>query len=156
MITKIWERLYVGSSKAAERLAAGNPLGITAVVTLSLDPIRSRNSKISYIQIPMPDGAVEPPLLESVINAISTHVRRGKLLLHCTAGFSRSPCMAAMWMDIVGYRSFDEALNEIARLRCVTDPSPALIKSVKEYLQAMNQPRGFPCTPQLPSIGGES
>jgi hypothetical protein len=43
--------------------------------------------------------------------------------------------MAAMWMDIVGYRNFDEALKEIARLRSVTDPSPALMKSVKEYLQ---------------------
>jgi protein-tyrosine phosphatase len=135
MITRIWERLCVGSSKAAERLAADNPLGITAVVTLCPEPIRSRNPKISYIQIPMPDGVVEPPLLESVVNVIGTHVRRGKLLLHCSAGFSRSPCMAAMWMDIVGYRSFDEVLNEIARLRSVTDPSPALMKSVKKYLQ---------------------
>jgi len=135
MITKIWERLYVGSSKAAERLAASNPLGITAIVTLCPESVRSRNPKISYIQIPMPDGPVESSLLESVVNAIGTHVRRGKLLLHCSAGFSRSPCMAAMWMHIVGYRSFDEALNEIARLRSVTDPSPALVKSVKRYLQ---------------------
>jgi protein-tyrosine phosphatase len=135
MITRIWERLYVGSSKAAERLAASNPLAIMAVVTLCPEAIQSRNPKISYVQIAMPDGAVEPQVLESVVDAISTQVRRGKLLLHCAAGFSRSPCMAAMWMDIVGYRSFDEALNEIARLRAVTDPSPALMKSVKNYLQ---------------------
>jgi predicted protein tyrosine phosphatase len=128
MITKVWERLYVGDSKAAERLAVENPLGINAIITLCPEPIRSKNPKINYIHIPMPDGAVEPEILDSVVNAIAIQIRKGKLLLHCSAGFSRSPCMAAMW-------SFDEALNEIARLRSVTDPSPSLVNSAKDHLR---------------------
>ena len=35
-MTRIWERLYVGNLKDAAQLAAENPFGITAVLSLSL------------------------------------------------------------------------------------------------------------------------
>ena len=62
------------NAKAAEQLATDNPLGINAVVTLCPEPIRSRNSEITYIQIPMPDGLVEPEILGSVINATAVQI----------------------------------------------------------------------------------
>jgi hypothetical protein len=33
-MTRIWERLYLGSLKDAAQLAAANPFGITAVLSL--------------------------------------------------------------------------------------------------------------------------
>jgi protein-tyrosine phosphatase len=135
MITKVWERLYIGDAKSAERLAGDNPLDINAVISFCPEPIPSRNPRINYVQIPMPDGSVEPEILDSIVNAIAIQIRKGKLLLHCSAGFSRSPCMAALWLDTVGYQSFDAALREIVRLRPVADPSPGLVDSVREYLR---------------------
>jgi protein-tyrosine phosphatase len=135
MITKIWDRLHVGGAKDAERLSADNPLGIDAVITLCPEPIRSKNPRINYVHAPMPDGAVETEILESILNAIAAQIRKGTLLLNCSAGFSRSPCMAAMWMDAVGYQSFDAALREVVRRRPVADPSPALVNSVRDFLR---------------------
>ena len=65
--------------------------------------------------------------------AIEQGLQRGHLLIHCVAGFSRSPIVAAAWMQRCGYASIDKSLAEIAELRDI-DPSPVLLKSIKEQL----------------------
>jgi protein-tyrosine phosphatase len=60
-------------------------------------------------------------------------VGRGPLLIHCVGGMSRSPIMVAAWMHRCGYMGIDRALAEISELRDI-DPSPVLLKSVKERL----------------------
>jgi len=40
-MTKVFERLYVGDAGDADRLAVTNPFGITAVVNVSTEMIRS-------------------------------------------------------------------------------------------------------------------
>jgi hypothetical protein len=42
--------------------------------------------------------------------------------------------MAALYFDLVGYRSFGVALEELARLRPI-DPSPVIVRSAREYLR---------------------
>jgi hypothetical protein len=37
-------------------------------------------------------------------------------------------------MHVVGYKNIDAALEEIAKLRPIVEPSPVLLASVKEYL----------------------
>ncbi|PYQ39915.1 MAG: hypothetical protein DMG99_15140, partial [Acidobacteria bacterium] len=55
-VTKIWERLYLGSLKDAEQLARSNPQRITTVVSLCREQNLHRAPKITYIQIPIPDS----------------------------------------------------------------------------------------------------
>src|SRR5436309_733383 len=55
-VTKIWERLYLGSLKDAEQLARSNPQRITTVVSLCREQNHHRAPKITYIQIPIPDS----------------------------------------------------------------------------------------------------
>jgi hypothetical protein len=38
-------------------------------------------------------------------------------------------------MDACGYKNLEAALEELAGLRPIIDPSPTLLKSVKEHLR---------------------
>ncbi len=133
-MTRIWERLWLGSLKDAESLATSNPLRITTVLTLCPELLQKKTVDITYIQIPVHDGRALPSKqFEAIMSAVWGGVRRGRILVHCAAGYSRSPILTASWMHSVGYKNIDAALSDIGRLRSI-DPSPILLKSVKEML----------------------
>ena len=135
MITRVWERaLFVGSLKGAEQLASENPMKIAAVLSLCPEEIELKNPDIHYMQLPIADAQpISKRQFEQIMAAIERGLQRGNLLVHCAAGFSRSPIVAAAWLDRCGYASIDKSLAEIAELRDI-DPSPVLLKSVKENL----------------------
>jgi protein-tyrosine phosphatase len=135
-MTRVWERLYIGSRDDAEGLYMSNPSGITTVVTLCEKGALLRNPNVNYLHVPIVDAA---PLgvgqFEAFINAVAGSICGGTVLLHCGAGVSRAPIMAALWMHCCGYKSIDASLEEIARLRPTIAPSGILLASVKEHLQ---------------------
>ena len=137
MMTAVWERaLYIGSLKDAEQLASTNPMEIAAVLSLCPEEIERKSRNIDYLQVPIPDSQpISMRQLEEIMESIEHGLHRGNLLIHCAAGFSRSPIMAAAWMDRCGYLNFEDAVQEIARLRPTIDPSPVLFASVKERLR---------------------
>ena len=112
-----------------------NPMGITTVVSLCPEEVLHRADNISYVSIPITDACpISVRQFEAVMAAIAAHIRKGTVLLNCAAGMSRSPILAAAWLDRCGYLNFEAALQEIADLRSTIDPSPVLLKSVKENL----------------------
>ena len=134
-MTRVWERLFLGSIADAERLAKSNPDRITAVLTLCPQPPRSKAIGAEYFHFPIADDRPIPAgLLDTILLALWENIRSGRVLVHCVAGSSRSPIIVAAWMQIVGYKNIDECLSEIVRLRSIVDPSPVLLTSVKEHL----------------------
>jgi protein-tyrosine phosphatase len=134
MMTRVWEGLYLGSLKDAEHLATANTTAITAVLSLCPEEIMRRSHTIDYMRIPIADAQpISTRQFEEIMAAIERGLQRGNLLIHCVAGFSRSPILAAAWMHRCGYLNFDAALQEIAAVRAI-DPSPVLLKSIKEHL----------------------
>jgi atypical dual specificity phosphatase len=135
MMTRVWRRaLYVGSLKDAEHLASANPLKIAAVLSLCPEEIERRIKTIHYMRVPIADSQpISMRQFDEIMAAIEQGLGQGNLLIHCVAGFSRSPIMAAAWMNRHGYASIDKSLAEIAELRDI-DPSPVLLRSVKENL----------------------
>ena len=134
-MTKIWERLYLGSLKDAEQLARSNPQRIASVVSLCRQQAVQRAAKIVYIHIPIPDARpISAQKFEDIMFAIAIGVRRGKLLLHCLEGMNRSPILMAAWLDRCGYAGIDKALLEIAKLRDLA-PSRTLLASVQDLLR---------------------
>ena len=133
-MTKIWERLFLGSLKDAEQLARSNPQRITTVVSLCRQQAVRRASKITYIHIPIPDARpISAQKFEDIMYAMAIGVRRGNLLVHCLEGMNRSPILIAAWMHRCGYAGIDKALSEIAALRDLA-PSDTLLRSVKDLL----------------------
>lgn len=133
-MTKIWERLYLGCLKDAEQLAHSNPQRITTVVSLCREQAVHRSPKITYIHIPMPDSRpLSAQQFEDIMFAMAIGVRRGRLMVHCLAGMSRSPILIAAWLHRCGYAGIDKALSQVAELRDIA-PSQTLLRSVRDLL----------------------
>jgi protein-tyrosine phosphatase len=133
-VTKIWERLYLGSLKDAEQLARSNPQRIVTVVSLCRQQAAQRAPKIIYIHIPIPDARpISAQKFEDIMFAIAIGVRRGNLLVHCLQGMNRSPILIAAWLDRCGYAGIDKALSQIAELRDLA-PSQTLLSSARDLL----------------------
>ena len=134
-MTKIWERLYLGSLKDGAQLARSNPQRISTVLSLCREKAVQQAPKIIYIHIPIPDARpISAQKFEDIMFAIALGVRRGNLLVHCLKGINRSPIMIAAWMDRCGYAEIDKALAEIAKLRDLI-PSATLLRSVRDLLR---------------------
>jgi protein-tyrosine phosphatase len=134
-VTKIWERLYLGCLKDAERLSRSNPRRIATVISLCREQVVERAAKITYIHIPISDSRpISAQKFEDIMFAIGLGVRRGNLLVHCLEGMSRSPILTAAWMDRCGYAGIDKALSEIARQRDLA-PSRALLTCVQDLVR---------------------
>jgi protein-tyrosine phosphatase len=135
-VTKIWDRLFLGSLLDAERLGRGNPLGISAVISLSETAPCNTRREITYIHVPIDDAQPIPvDQFDAIMRAIADHIRSGKVLIHCGSGVSRAPVITAAWMHLAGHQHFDAALKEIARLRPFINPSAILVASVKAHLR---------------------
>ena len=135
-MTQVWERLFIGSTKDAERLATSNPHRVTTVLSLCAEPIAKKAHKVNYLHLPIPDAEpISVGEFDAVIDGIAENIRWGTVLLHCGSGLNRSPIMAAAWMHVVGYKNIDAALEEIAGLRPTIAPSNTLLASAKEHLR---------------------
>jgi len=135
-MTRVWERIYVGDRNDAERLGEANPAGITSIISLCEEKMPRCNYAINYVHIPIPDAKpIRVGQFDMVIEALSENIRWGTVLIHCGSGVSRAPIMAAAWMEVVGYKNIDSALEEIAGLRPIVAPSKTLLSSVRRHLR---------------------
>jgi len=135
-ITQIWDQLFLGSLYDAERLRKANPFGISAVISLSETGPCNTRPEITYIRLHVEDAKEIPVCqFEAIIGAIAENIRRGKVLIHCGSGISRAPVVTAAYLHVVGYKSLDAALSEIAGLRPIINPSAILLASVRKHLR---------------------
>jgi protein-tyrosine phosphatase len=130
-LTKVSERIYLGSSDDAEALAAANPHHIKAVLTLSEEPVHCHSSLIRYLHFPVCDAKPIPiAWLNSILTAIEDNFHEGPVLVHCSAGLSRSPTVVAAFLDRVGFLSFPDAMRFMESIRPAIAPSPILVRSI--------------------------
>jgi len=135
-ITRVWERLFLGSWGDAVDLSAANPNAIDTVITLSIAPVPKKRTGMNYLHFPVEDAQpTQVGAFDGIMDAISENIRWGKVFVHCGEGISRAPIMVAAYMHVVGYKNIDAALEEIAKLRPIISPSDILLASVKEHLQ---------------------
>ena len=134
-MTQIWQRLWLGGLTDAGRIARGNPSGIDTVISLCEECVASKRRGLNYVCIAIEDDRPIPVgQFDSIMDAIAENIRWGTVLLHCGVGLSRAPSLAAGWMTAVGYKSFEDSLAEIKRLRPIIDPSRILLESIRRHL----------------------
>ena len=134
-MTRIWERLFVGSLQDAERLSRENLNQIATVISLCEQCVEHKAADVRYIHLAIEDDEPVPMRqFNAVMDAMVMNIRKGIVLLHCGLGVSRAPTLTAAFLHRTGYKNFDAAMEEIKMLRPSVDPSKILMSSVKEQL----------------------
>jgi dual specificity protein phosphatase-like protein len=137
-MTQVFERLYIGDVSDADTLAVSNPFGFTAVVNVSTEPNQEKREGITYVHHPLDESEwILPRRFDLIMTATCKLVRGGTVLVHCGAGISRSPVVVALYMHIVGFKNFDDALSELRNLRPVVAPSKLILERAKAYLEGL-------------------
>ncbi len=73
---------------------------------------------IHHVHLPIIDGPGNTPeQIVEVLDRLDKLVRRGKVLVHCAAGVSRSPFIIALYLAWKSPLGFEEALDVVARHR---------------------------------------
>jgi protein-tyrosine phosphatase len=126
----------LGGFADAEELAADNPHGITAVISLSEIPVQTKRGDINYFHLPIEDDEpVSVRQFYGVLDAIRKNIRWGTVLVHCAQGVSRAPSFAAAYMAAVGYKGIHASLSEIRKVRPFVHPSTEMLESLRRHLQ---------------------
>lgn len=137
-ITQVFKRLYVGDANDADSLADTNPFGITAVMNVGSEVNRHWGEEITYVFFFLHEyERISPRRLERLMVTIGQLIRAGTVLVHCGAGSERSPVIVALYMHVVGYKNFEDALSELRSLRPVVAPSSLIIERAKAYLEGL-------------------
>jgi dual specificity phosphatase 12 len=135
-MTRIWERLFVGSLQDAERLSRKNLNQIATVISLCEQCVELKAADVRYIHLPFEDDEPVPMRqFNAVMDAMAINIRKGTVLVNCGVGISRAPILTAAYLHLVGYKNIDAAIEEIRQLRPIIEPSQILMNSVKENLR---------------------
>lgn len=130
--------LYIGNSQHAMR--AGEEDAFESVVTLSQYEIEtvspySEENKAYYV--PLIDGGDNTQenfdkAVDTVLRAVEKH---GEVLVHCSAGISRSASVVATVLACKEDLSFDDALAQVRKVKPNVNPHPALERQAYAYLE---------------------
>jgi protein-tyrosine phosphatase len=130
----IADGIFVGTVSDAEDEPLLRGRGIEVVISLTHDA--PNTGSVDRVDIPMLDGPRNE--YSSFADAAETVVERreaGKrVLVHCSAGASRSPAVAAAAMTRLTDRNLDEAFEQVLARRPEVDPHEALVRRAATFV----------------------
>ena len=132
VIRRIGERdLYLGNVHAADPDRHDRSFDFVLSATHDPQPSTTHHH-------PIVDGPeIEWPRFEAAVDATRDLYRRdGSLLVHCTAGISRSTTLVATTLAAEERLSLQEALSEVNERRPFAQPHPHLHELAVVYLAA--------------------
>lgn len=129
-LTQVAARLYLGACPTP----AAIPLLLEEDIEYALSVAReattgyTAGTRILAVHIPIDDrGALEPWLVVAALRLLAEMETRGRTLVHCAVGASRSPSIIAQYWFAAGETaSVAEGIERLRALRVVVDPHPGL------------------------------
>ena len=105
---------------------------------LNLDRFTPYHTTVHHVHLPIIDGhGNEPEEIAGVLRHMHALVERGRVLVHCAAGVSRSPFIIALYLSWRTNLSFDEAVARVAlRRRRPLNIDPGLL-AIKDDILAI-------------------
>lgn len=136
---QINEHIWCGATLDRSDIPSLESLGINRVINLETFlryyPESLGRVGIDFVSIPVPDidQPIPEKLIDSVVAAIAEAVSRGgKVYVHCTAGWQRSPALVACYLVYTGLPA-EQALALVKQGRPVARFYPAHIASAIRY-----------------------
>ncbi len=137
LMDRIADNLFVGAMEDAGDGTSIQTHKITTIVSLTYgDPDRGYPPGIDVTKLPMKDGPQnDRETFERAVRATLENLRSGeRVLIHCSAGASRSVAVAAAAIGIQQGCDIDRAFEMVAEQRTETSPHPALRRRAEAVL----------------------
>jgi len=131
----ITDDIAIGNCDDAIWLEGVRNAGIESILSLNGWPNSAFNTHgLTWRCVELIDGFGNPVTrLQEALCHLHELRNRGRVLVHCMEGVSRSPLVVASYLADTAARSFDECLREVARLRKWTSLQPGLMELRREY-----------------------
>lgn len=125
---EVFNGIYIGTESDAGDESSLRKHGVDTVI--SLTHTNPDTGDITRVDIPMIDGPQNSykAFVEAVNEVVKQHQNGQYVLVHCSAGSSRSPSVAAAAITHLTEKDLNEAFNQVIERRPETDPHNALVR----------------------------
>ncbi|KAF7975429.1 hypothetical protein HWV62_9553 [Athelia sp. TMB] len=131
--TLVFPCIYIGPFTAASDAAFLHAKGITHVLSIGHTPT-SRVPGVTYLRLSLIDS--ESSSVDKVCAAaapfLDEALAQGAVLVHCSAGVSRSPTIVAAYLMRRHSMSLFDALGKIITARQIASPNSGFLAQLKE------------------------
>jgi predicted protein tyrosine phosphatase len=138
-VDEVADGLFVGTFEDAATLTLLHRSSITAVVSLTHDDLPWQPAPtVSVLSVPFRDGPDhDAEAFARAVDGTLELLRDGeRVLVHCSAGASRSGAVAAAVVALREGVAVDEAFEQVAAGRDAVDPHPALRRRAASVVAA--------------------
>ncbi|CAF3621389.1 unnamed protein product [Rotaria sp. Silwood1] len=136
-MTEILPRIFVGNILDAQNLDRLNQNGITHIVNSTPDLPLFWEKNYQYMRVDVLDLPSENirKYFDKTFQFIdeALHTKNNNVLVHCSAGISRSPTLVLAYMIKKYNMTLDEAFNKMRQLRQIVDPNISFIVQLRDW-----------------------
>jgi protein-tyrosine phosphatase len=128
---EIVDGLFIGTVEEAGAEALMREYDIEVIVSLTHEgPDDGFPSDLKVVRLPMKDGPQnDQQVFEQAVTHVLSRLRSGdNVLVHCSAGASRSPAVAATALALYNEVGLETGFEQIANCRNAADPHEAVIR----------------------------
>lgn len=143
--------LYVGSIDDAGDQSQLAEHRISVVISLThAEPETGFPPDVTVVRLPMMDGPQNDhhTFIRAVSEALARWEAGNRVLVHCSAGASRSPAVAATVITLSTDRTLESAFQQLKERRAAVEPHEALLRQAavistcgKEYVEQAERSR---------------
>jgi len=127
--------VYITSALVARQGKVLDEFGITHVISIQGKPISPFTHR-EYLLIPAKDH-ISQDLLQFVAQCNdfihNARLNRGKVLIHCVEGKSRSPSIGCIYLMTITGISWSDVINSLRGVRTLVDPNFAFQRQLKHF-----------------------
>jgi protein-tyrosine phosphatase len=138
-IFEVHPNLYIGAYWPRLNFQKFKEIGITAIVNVMEDNLYNPESLgFHYLHKGFPDDWYVPhSYLKEILDFIDIHIKKGKVLVHCAMGISRSGGIIVAWILKENPNwSWTKAMDYIKKSRLIY-PAVEIRESVLDFLESI-------------------
>ncbi|KAL2079569.1 hypothetical protein ACEWY4_025313 [Coilia grayii] len=135
-LAQITDNLYLGSARAARDGAAVSRLQITCIINATENTKHSVAPAVEHVHVPVVDSPSTPMIdhFDEVADKIHCVAeQRGRTLVHCNAGVSRSSTLCLAYLMKYRDMSLVEAHSLVKACRPLIRPNSGFWKQLIDY-----------------------
>ena len=132
--------LFVGTVEDATDDSALETHSVTTIISLTHETPSFTEQELTIHSIPLIDGPQHnrQQFTKAVEETIAALEADGGVLVHCSAGASRSPTVAATALALSQDMELEDALKQVAVDRDAVDPHEALLRQAAHVYTEFN------------------